>query len=217
MWGTYVDYWHYTRDDTYVKRTTDAMIFQAEPPKNAFMPGNWTASLGNDDQAFWGMAAMLRDFRPEIVINCAADTDVEGAESDPARCVAANALLPELLAQFGRDTGARLVHFSSTGCYGGDRTTPHGDYEPLRPSTVHHRAKAAGEAAVREAGGRHLILRLGWLYGGAAGQRKNFVWNRIVEAQGSAEIGSDPYQTGSPTFVGDVVSQTLALLKAELA
>ncbi|KAM7192165.1 Glycosyl hydrolase family 76 domain containing protein [Naviculisporaceae sp. PSN 640] len=59
MWGTYVDYWHYTRDDTYVQRTIDAMLWQAEPPKNAFMPGNWTASLGNDDQAFWGMAAML--------------------------------------------------------------------------------------------------------------------------------------------------------------
>lgn len=54
-----MDYWHYTRDDTYVQRTIDAMLWQAEPPKNAFMPGNWTASLGNDDQAFWGMAAML--------------------------------------------------------------------------------------------------------------------------------------------------------------
>ena len=131
------------------------------------------------------LRATLRDFRPEIVINCAADTDVERAETDPAPCFGANALLPELLAQFCRETGTRLVHFSSTGCYGGDKTTPHGDYDPLHPSTVHHRAKAAGEAAVREAGGRHLILRLGWLYGGAAGQRKNFVWNRIVEARGS--------------------------------
>ncbi|KAK4213136.1 glycosyl hydrolase family 76-domain-containing protein [Rhypophila decipiens] len=59
MWQTYVDYWHYTRDDTYVKQTTDAILFQADPPKNAFMPVNWTSSLGNDDQAFWGMAAML--------------------------------------------------------------------------------------------------------------------------------------------------------------
>jgi dTDP-4-dehydrorhamnose reductase len=163
------------------------------------------------------LRVMLREFRPEVVVNCAADTDVEGAESDPARCFAANALLPELLAQFCRDSGARLVHFSSAGCYGDYKTTPYVDYDPLRPSTTHHRAKAAGEAAVREAGGRHLILRLGWLYGGGAGHLKNFVWNRIVEARGSPEIGADPYQTGSPTFVGDVVAQTMTLLEAELS
>ena len=59
MWGTYIDYWHYTGDTTYVKQTTEAILYQADAPKNAFMPPNFTASLGNDDQAFWGMAAML--------------------------------------------------------------------------------------------------------------------------------------------------------------
>ncbi|KAK3321945.1 glycosyl hydrolase family 76-domain-containing protein [Apodospora peruviana] len=59
MWGTMVDYWHYTGDDTYNQLATNAMIWQAGAPQNSFMPPNWTASLGNDDQAFWGMAAML--------------------------------------------------------------------------------------------------------------------------------------------------------------
>ncbi|KAK4142909.1 glycoside hydrolase [Dichotomopilus funicola] len=59
MWGTYVDYWFYTGDDTYNKEATRSMLFQAEPPVNAYMPVNWTASLGNDDQGFWGMAALL--------------------------------------------------------------------------------------------------------------------------------------------------------------
>lgn len=59
MWGTIVDYWHYTGDETYNAEALRSMVFQAEPPANAYMPRNWTASLGNDDQGFWGMAAML--------------------------------------------------------------------------------------------------------------------------------------------------------------
>jgi mannan endo-1,6-alpha-mannosidase len=59
MWGTYVDYWFYTGDDTYNAEALRSMVFQAEAPANAYMPRNWTASLGNDDQGFWGMAAML--------------------------------------------------------------------------------------------------------------------------------------------------------------
>jgi len=59
MWGTMIDYWHYTGDASYNSVITEAMLWQAEPPQNAFMPRNWTASLGNDDQGFWGMSAML--------------------------------------------------------------------------------------------------------------------------------------------------------------
>ncbi|KAK3346109.1 glycosyl hydrolase family 76-domain-containing protein [Lasiosphaeria hispida] len=59
MFGTLIDYWHYTGDDTYNGETATAMVFQAEAPANSYMPRNWTASLGNDDQGFWGMAAML--------------------------------------------------------------------------------------------------------------------------------------------------------------
>jgi len=59
MFGTLIDYWFYTGDDAYNEITTKALLFQAEPPLNSYMPANWTASLGNDDQGFWGMSAML--------------------------------------------------------------------------------------------------------------------------------------------------------------
>lgn len=59
MWGTIIDYWFYTGDDTYNAEAQRSLVFQAGAPVNAYMPHNWTASLGNDDQAFWGMAAML--------------------------------------------------------------------------------------------------------------------------------------------------------------
>lgn len=59
LWGTMIDYWLYTGDTTYNKIVEQAMLFQTGPPDNSYMPTNWTASLGNDDQAFWGMSAML--------------------------------------------------------------------------------------------------------------------------------------------------------------
>ncbi|KAL2019346.1 hypothetical protein VTK56DRAFT_9726 [Thermocarpiscus australiensis] len=59
MWGTLIDYWYYTGDSTYNDLALGAMVFQAEPPANSYMPANWTLSLGNDDQGFWGMSAML--------------------------------------------------------------------------------------------------------------------------------------------------------------
>ncbi len=173
------------------------------------------------DQLDLGQPRALRDrlesLAPSLVINCAADTNVEQAETKPAAAYAANALLPELLAQACRKTGARFLHFSSTGCYGNWKQAPYGDYDPLRPTTVHHAAKAAGEEAVRSAHPESLILRLGWLYGGEARQRKNFVWARIAEARGAAEMVSDPYQTGNPTHVADVVKQSVRLLEEGIA
>ncbi|KAK4205126.1 putative mannan endo-1,6-alpha-mannosidase precursor [Triangularia verruculosa] len=59
LWGTMVDYWHYTHDQAYNDVTERALLFQANYPHNDYMPPNWTASLGNDDQGFWGMSAML--------------------------------------------------------------------------------------------------------------------------------------------------------------
>jgi dTDP-4-dehydrorhamnose reductase len=156
---------------------------------------------------------------PRLIINCAADTNVEKAETDPAVAFSVNAVLPGLLAQAARETDALLVHFSSTGCYGRaaqDGLAPHSDFATLNPTTAHHRSKVAGEIMVREAGCRHLILRLGWLYGGSITHRKNFVWARIAEARAKSELASDPYQTGSPTHVGDVVRQTQALIDARL-
>ncbi|KAM7195620.1 Glycosyl hydrolase family 76 domain containing protein [Rhypophila sp. PSN 637] len=59
LWGTMIDYWLYTGDESYIPTTMQSLIFQSGPPQHAYMPDNWTASLGNDDQGFWGMSAML--------------------------------------------------------------------------------------------------------------------------------------------------------------
>lgn len=162
------------------------------------------------------LLSTLSEISPGLIINCAADTNVEAAEQYPAAAFAVNALLPGILAQAARDVGALLIHFSSTGCYGGNSSAPHSDFEQLNPASAHHRSKAVGEAEVRDAACRHLILRLGWLYGGTVEHKKNFVMARIKEARGSALMSSDPYQIGSPTYVDDVVRQTSMLIEANL-
>ncbi len=148
---------------------------------------------------------------PGLVVNAAADTDVEGAESDPRPAFSSNAELPGLLASACRDLGAPLVHVSSTGCYGAWKDGPYDDYDTPRPTTAHHRSKIAGEHAVRASGAEHLIVRTGWLFGGAPGHRKNFVFKRVLEASKAGTMRSDPTQTGNPTFVDDLAATMLTV------
>lgn len=149
---------------------------------------------------------------PSVIINCAAATDVEAAETDDSQAAAVNIHLARALAEAARETGARFVHFSSTGCYGSWKSTPYEESDALRPTTAHHRSKASGEEAVLRVLPEALILRLGWVFGGSPGQRKNFVSARLREAEGKAVIGSDPSQVGSPTSAADVVGQVAHLL-----
>lgn len=156
----------------------------------------------------------IADSGADLVINCAAHTNVDQAETAGDDAWRANALLPGILGAACRASGAVLVHFSSTGIYGDWKETPYAEDDRLQPTTVHHHSKAAGEAAVKESGCRHLIVRTGWLFGGPPGHAKNFVWNRLVEAARSQEMKSDPSQRGNPTAVADVVEQTMAVVAA---
>ena len=181
----------------------------------AGLPPGRAVGLGSADlDATAPEAAMRRvvALAPSVIVNCAADTDVEGAETDDSRSVAVNISLARALAEAARETGARFVHFSSTGCYGNWKTAPYEESDPLRPTTAHHRSKARGEEAVLQTLPEALILRLGLVFGGSPGQRKNFVSARLREAEGKAVIGSDPSQVGSPTGAADVVGQVMHLL-----
>lgn len=181
----------------------------------SYLPEGRAIGLGRTDLDVAAPEAAMRQvvaLAPSVIINCAADTDVEGAERDDSQAVAVNIHLARALAEAARETGARFVHFSSTGCYGNWKSTPYEDSDPLRPTTAHHRSKALGEEAVLQALQEALILRLGWVFGGSPGQRKNFVSARLREAEGKPVIGSDPTQFGSPTSATDVVGQVTHLL-----
>lgn len=171
---------------------------------------------GRAEIAASGVEGVIDRADPEVVINCAADTDVEAAESDGEAAWATNARLPGVIGDACRKRGALLVHLSSTGVYGDWKSGPYTENDPARPTTVHHRTKLAGEAAVVESGCEHLIVRTGWLFGGRPGAAKNFVWKRLVEAAGSESMTSDPFQRGCPTFTDDLVHQVQVAIGASL-
>ena len=159
------------------------------------------------------VAAIVRS-GAEIVINCAAHTDLEAAEQEPSLDWRVNAALPSVMGDACRRSGAQLVHLSSTGCYGNWKGAPYTEADQPRPTTAHHRAKIAGEESVRLSGCSSLIIRTGWLFGGAPAQPKNFVWKRLREAALKSEMTSDTEQRGCPTRDLDVVRQIMTLLEA---
>ena len=156
---------------------------------------------------------LIEDAEPDVVVNCAADTDVEGAERDASASSLANEQLPGRVAAACRSCGAVLVQVSSTGCYGDYKGEPFDDDDVARPTTTHHRHKLAGEDRVRQSGCEALILRTGWLFGGKPNVRKNFVWNRLMEARFKSQLASDPFQRGNPTLTRNVASQCALLLE----
>jgi dTDP-4-dehydrorhamnose reductase len=184
------------------------------------LPANRLVKLGRRDLDAADPASIRRrmiGLTPDVVINCAADTDVESAEAAPDRAFAVNTALAEALAQGAAETHARFVQFSSTGCYGDWKSEPYEETDPLHPTTAHHRSKALGEDLVLRAHPKALVLRLGWLFGGRRGQAKNFVWRRLCEARGKSEIGCNAAQRGCPTSAVDVVTQTRLLLDSDVA
>lgn len=160
------------------------------------------------------LESVIVRFEPDIILNCAAHTDLEAAEASPEQDRIANADLPSRLARLAGTTGATMIHFSSTGCYGTWKDTPYTERDAPEPTTAHHRAKLEGERLVANSGCRHLIFRTGWLYGGEPDQPKNFVWKRLLEARRSEELRSDAVQRGCPTLANDVVDQVLTVMQA---
>lgn len=144
-----------------------------------------------------------------LVVNCAAHTNVDAAETEPGPAFAVNGLLPGLVGTACRRAGIPMIHVSSTGCYGAWKDGAYTEEDAPQPTTVHHRSKLSGEVAVRESGAEHLIVRTGWLFGGAADSPKNFVWKRMVEAAGADRMTSDATQRGNPTAVDDLARQVL--------
>ncbi|MDQ0746248.1 dTDP-4-dehydrorhamnose reductase [Streptomyces africanus] len=148
----------------------------------------------------------VRDHRPDLVVNCAAYTAVDDAESDEARALQINGDGPRLLARACAAHGARMIHVSTDYVFAGEaRTTPYPEDHPTGPRTAYGRTKLAGERAVlEELPGASAIVRTAWLYGvhGA-----NFVRTMIgLEARrDTVDVVDD--QRGQPTWSADVAER----------
>lgn len=165
---------------------------------------NWREPLAN--RALFGGV--------DIVIHAAANTNVEQCEKEPDACYRDNALLTEMIAAASADNGCKLVLISSSGIYGTHKTAPYCEYDDVVPTTHHHRSKLLAEQHVLRHCPDALIVRTGWLFGGAPDNPKNFVMRRIEEARaaGQGAVSSNQQQRGNPSYVRDVARRIFQLL-----
>src|SRR5207249_7200876 len=118
------------------------------------------------------VTSAVQDLAPDVIVNAAAYTDVEGAESHAAEAFAINADAVAALSQAGRASGALLVHFSTDYVFDGAKASPYQENDPTGPLNVYGQSKLAGEAAIRAADCAHVIFRTSWVY---AARGRNFL------------------------------------------
>ena len=156
------------------------------------------------------VAATVRAVRPDLIVNPAAYTAVDAAESDVATATAVNAIAPGILAEEAKRSGAALVHFSTDYVFDGEKPGPYVETDAPHPINVYGRTKLAGEKAIAAAGGRHLVFRTSWVY---AARGRNFLTTIQRLARERPELRVVDDQRGAPTSaraIADGVAQVLA-------
>jgi dTDP-4-dehydrorhamnose reductase len=156
------------------------------------------------------VAALLDDVRPDAVINCAAWTRVDAAETEEAAANGVNADGPRVLAEGCRSRGILLCHLSTDYVFDGTATEPIDEAAAPHPQSAYGRGKLAGEAAVRAALPSHQIVRTAWLYGQ---EGPNFVLTmlRLARERGALRVVAD--QWGSPTWTGHLAPALVRLVE----
>lgn len=159
-------------------------------------------------------AAAERIVEPgDVVINCAAYTNVDGAESDEAGAYAVNATGPGNIAKACARAGARFIHVSTDYVFGGglaNGARPYEPSDPTAPAGVYGRSKLAGEQAVLEALPGAVVVRTAWVYTGGDGKDFVAVMRRLAAGDGPVKVVAD--QVGSPTYVGDLAAALLQIV-----
>lgn len=155
------------------------------------------------------LSAAIADFRPHWVINPAAYTAVDRAETDVEHAEAINAVAPGVIARACAAIGARLVHFSTDYVFDGRSAKPYAVSDPVAPQSVYGRTKLEGERAVMAAGADSLILRTAWVYGSHG---KNFLLTmlRLANERPLLRVVAD--QVGTPTSSTQIAQVTAQLL-----
>lgn len=150
------------------------------------------ADLANTEQ----LRDAVRRAAPEIILNAAAYTAVDRAESDRDVAFAINARAPRILAHEAARLDALFIHYSTDYVFDGGKDTPWLESDPTGPLNFYGASKLAGEQAIAEAGGRHLILRTSWVYGPHG---KNFLLTMLRLAGERDHLSIVDDQTGAPT------------------
>ncbi|MBE6895363.1 MAG: dTDP-4-dehydrorhamnose reductase [Ruminococcaceae bacterium] len=154
----------------------------------------------------------IAQHRPDIVINCAAYTNVDGCESNQDTAFMVNAIGSRNLAIACENIGAKLVHVSTDYVFRGDEPTPRREYDMPWPISAYGKTKYAGEEYVRQYCKKSFIVRTAWLYGYSG---KNFVKTMIwlAKEKGGAKVVND--QHGNPTNAADLSHHLLKIAASE--
>lgn len=154
---------------------------------------------------------IVREIKPNLIINPAAYTAVDRAESEPDLAFAINAIAVQILAEEAARLNAGLIHFSTDYVYDGTKKTPYVESDGVNPVNTYGRSKLAGEDAIRAVGLPHLILRTSWVYGTYG---KNFLKTilRLAGERDSLRIVDD--QFGAPTSSESIAEGVVKLVAA---
>ena len=154
------------------------------------------------------IVAVMREVRPDLVVNAGAYTAVDAAEREPAAAFAVNAHAPQILADEAKRSGALLLHYSTDYVFDGSATTPYDEDAPAAPLNVYGRSKLDGERAIAASGARALVMRTSWVYG-LRGRNFLLTIRRLAAERDELKIVAD--QTGTPNW-----ARTLALATADI-
>jgi dTDP-4-dehydrorhamnose reductase len=162
--------------------------------------------LRNQDQ----IHRLLRDSRPEVIINATAYTPVDKAESEEDVAMMVNADAAGFLAQEAFDMDAALIHYSTDYVFDGTKSNPYVENDTPNPLGVYGRSKLAGEQAIQQTGGAYLILRTSWVY---SLRRESFVTKVLNWSRGQRQMRVVSDQVSNPTWarmLAEITSQMLA-------
>ncbi|MGB9804823.1 dTDP-4-dehydrorhamnose reductase [Desulfofundulus sp.] len=176
--------------------------------------GDEVLALSRQDLDITDLTAVRRALwqaRPHVVVNCAAFTDVDGAEASREQAFLVNGLGAKNLALACRDVGASLVHISTDYIFDGRKGEPYEIYDTPNPLGNYGKSKLWGERAVAEVGGRYFIVRTSWLFGPGG---RNFVETmlKIGREKGAVKVVND--QRGCPTYTVDLARAMADLVES---
>jgi len=155
------------------------------------------------------MLAAVREFRPTIIVNAAAYTAVDRAESEPDLALLVNGIAPGILAEEARRLDAMIVHYSTDYVFDGSKDSPYTEDDAPNPLSAYGRSKLAGDRAVQTSGAKHLILRTSWVYG-ATGKNFLLTIRRLAREREELRIVND--QFGAPTWSREIATATAGIL-----
>ena len=151
--------------------------------------------------------AVVRDARPDVIVNAAAYTMVDKAEEEEALAATINGEAAGALAQAAADLGVPILQISTDYVFDGTKATPYVESDPVAPVNAYGRSKLAGERAVAAANPRHAILRTSWVYDA---QGKNFLKTMLRLAETRDELGVVADQIGAPSYAPDIADAVIA-------